>query len=131
MKKLLATAAAVAFAGAPAFGSDVLGSWETTVDTPDAVYEATVTITEADGGYAIEWTDTGAAAMDLPSEFSNVEIGDNSFSFLRSIDFQGTAFEVTYSGTVEGDTLTGTAASAMGEAPMTGSRVVGASAAED
>ena len=123
MKKLLAAAAIAAIAGAPALAeSSVLGAWDTSVDAGGQVFEATVTFSETDGAYAVDWVDQGAAGFEIASEISDLEVTDDSFSFVRTLDFQGQAFVITYSGMVDGDALTGTASSDMGEAPMTGSR---------
>ena len=130
MKRVFAfiAAAAVVSCSPPEAQSPVLGSWEGTMNSPNGAMEMSMTFTETDGAYDVAYSDNIAdlVGFDIPSEIADVEVEGNSFSFLRVLDFQGTAFEITYAGTVEGDTLTGEAVSDQGGGELAATRVAAA-----
>ncbi|MGD2131340.1 MAG: hypothetical protein PVI23_01010 [Maricaulaceae bacterium] len=124
MKKLLvSTAFAAALIGAPAIADHhegVAGTWSVS----SAQASSTMTITEADDGYAITYeSDSGDSAI------SDVAVDGNHVTFKRAFEAAG-AGELTlnYDIMIDGDSLTGTAsaegelAAAVGEIELTGSR---------
>lgn len=125
---LIVAAAAIVSCSPQEPQSPVLGTWEGTMDSPNGVFDVNFTFTETDGEYAIDYTDNIAevTGFDMPSEFADVEVDGSSFSFLRLLDVQGTYYEIGYSGTVEGDTLTGEFSSDQGGGPLTATRVAAA-----
>src|SRR5689334_16562026 len=109
----LLTASAIT---APAFAqsSPVLGSWETTATTPIGELKSTFTFSGTAGSYAIDIKDQpmeggpGGEAGAAPPEqvVSDLKIEGSSFSFKRTIQSPQGAIALTYSGTVNGDSLT-------------------------
>lgn len=132
MLKKIAFAAALAGASfaAPAFaaGSAAVGTWDIVAETQMGKFESTMTVAEAGGAYAVDIQDKPATGPDgsampaMPSKVSDVKVEGNAFSFKRTIDFQGQAIALSYSGTVDGDKLTATANSDFGPTPITGTR---------
>ena len=129
MLKTIRFAALVAGASllaAPAWAqsSPALGSWDTEAVTDFGTFKATLTVTEANGAYAIEMTDVHAEGAPPPgaSSISEVTVNGANFAFKRTIDFQGQPIVLNYTGSVEGNALTATAASDFGAIPVKGTR---------
>lgn len=131
MFKKVAFAALVAGASlmsAPAFAaSPVVGTWETSVQVQDNTMKATMTIAETAGGYSVEIKEgpmpgAPADAPPLQSTISDVKVDGAKFSFKRSLAFGDMPFELAYSGTVDGDSMTAEVTSPMGAIPLTGTR---------
>lgn len=132
MLRKIAFAAALAAASpaAPAFAADspAVGAWDIVAETQMGKFESTMTVAEAGGAYTVAIEDkpmTGPDGQAMPamaSSISDVKIDGNAFSFKRTIDFQGQAIALSYSGTVEGDKLTATANSDFGPTPIIGTR---------
>lgn len=124
----LVAGAAVMAAPAYAQGSPVLGAWETEAVTDFGTFKADLTIAEGDGGYTAAMVDApqtgpdGQPAPAMVSSISDVTVDGANFSFKRTIDFQGQAMVLTYTGAVEGDALTATANSDFGAIPVKGTR---------
>jgi hypothetical protein len=80
-----------------------------------------------DEGYAIEITDVppeGApAGPPMESTISDIKVEGKSFAFKRQLSTPQGPMELTYTGSVDGDTLTAEANSAFGAIPVTGTRV--------
>lgn len=125
-----ALAAGVSLMAAPAFaaGSPVLGTWNTVAKTEQGSFEATMTISEANGGYTVEMKEKpmtgpdGAAMPPMASKFSDVKVDGSNFSFKRSLNFGDMPMDLTYSGSVNGNNLTAQVNSPMGAIPVTGTR---------
>lgn len=123
MKKILsviAGAAAALLLAVPAQAQDVdiTGEWESTRETQQGTMTTTFTF-EQDGGKL-----TGT----LTSQRGDMEISDgtiegNKISFKLVMTRGDSTIEMTYSGTVEGDTITGTMQTPRGEQPWTAQRV--------
>mgnify|MGYP000462919371 CR=1 FL=1 len=134
--RLSAALAAAAFISAPALAADspVVGTWATVADTQMGKFEATMTVAETDGGYSVDIVDApmppppGApggpesAPPPMESEISDVVVDGSSFSFKRKLTTPQGPMELTYTGTVDGDALTGEANSDFGAIPITGTR---------
>jgi hypothetical protein len=133
MLKKIAFATALAsasFTAAPAFAADspAVGSWDIVADTQMGQFESTMIVADSGDGYTVDIEDKpmtgpgGSAMPAMPSTISDVKVDGANFSFKRTIDFQGQALVLSYTGSVEGDTLTATANSDFGPTPVTGKR---------
>ena len=109
---------------AHAQSSPVVGAWDTEAVTDFGTFKATLTVTEANGAYAIEMKDVPAEGAPPPgaSSISEVSVTGADFSFKRTIDFQGQPIVLNYSGKVDGNALTATATSDFGAIPVKGTR---------
>lgn len=126
--RLAVLAAGLSFIAAPALAaSPVVGTWATAVDVQGMKIEATMTFAEADGGHTVEIKDgpmPGAPADAPPMEgtISDVVVDGAKFSFKRALVTPQGAMNLAYSGTVDGDSLTGEVASDFGPIALTGTR---------
>lgn len=127
MRFIAASAVVLAtLAGAPALAQSA-GEWETTATSPQGTFTSTWTLTDGEPD-AIAVVDPappgGGPAME--STFSEVVVDGANFSFKRQLTTPGGPIELTYTGTVDGDALTATAAGNFGgapfEMPITGTR---------
>ena len=125
MKKILsvmAGAAVTVLLAVPAQAQDVdvTGKWESTRETQQGTMTTTFTF-EQDGS---KLTGTlGSQRGDM--EISDGTIEGNKISFKLVMTRGDRTIEMTYSGTVEGDTITGTMQTPRGEQPWTAQRVSG------
>ena len=118
MKKTrLIAAAAAALAASAAFAEGLVGTWTLTGEGRDGPTTSELTVTEADGGYAGSLTGRRGTA-----ELESVTVDGDSFSFVITMQTRMGDLELTYSGTVSGDTLTASIETPMGSRPVTGVR---------
>ena len=124
-----AALAATMAISAPAFAqaSPVLGSWETTATTPIGELKSTFTFSGAAGSYAVDIKDQpmdGApAGGDAPEQvISDLKIEGSAFSFKRVIQTPQGAIALTYSGTVNGESLAAKASSDFGDIDIAGTK---------
>jgi hypothetical protein len=128
MRRLIASAFVLAaLAGAPALAQSAVGDWAISVETPNGTFESVMMISNTGDAYAVEFDDppppgTPADAPPMESTVSDVVVDGSSFSFKRVLTTPQGPFELTYTGTVDGDSLTGSATSAFGDVPITGTR---------
>lgn len=125
MKKIMsavAGAGVVLLLAVPLQAQDVniTGKWETTRETPRGTM--TTTFTFAQDGHELTGT--------LSSQRGDREITDglvegNKITFTMVMTMGERTVEMKYSGTVEGDTITGTIQTSRGEVPWTAKRVQG------
>jgi len=117
---LMAVGAMALMIAVPARGQetvDVAGKWETTRETPRGTMTSTFTF-QVDGN---KLTGTvGSARGD--TEISEGTVDGNKISFKVVMSMGDRTFETSYSGTVEGDTITGTMETPRGEVPWTAKR---------
>ena len=124
----LAATATVIAAPAYAQASPVLGSWDTEAVTDFGTFKSTLTIAQSGGGYTVQMVDVpqtgpdGQPAPAMASTISDVVVNGSDFSFKRTIDFQGQAIVLTYTGKVDGNAMTATANSDFGAIPVKGTR---------
>ena len=109
-------------AAAPAVGQDVdvTGKWELTAETPRGTMTTTL-VFEQEGTSlkgSIEW-------QRGTTEFENGTVEGNHITFTIVRSGQGRTFEMAYTGTVEGDTITGVMNTPRGEQPWTAKKVEG------
>ena len=124
---MLAGAALTMSAPAMAEDSPVVGNWDTVAKTDFGNFQAVMSFAATEEGYAIEMTDVppeGApAGPPMESAISDIKVEGNGFSFKRQLSTPQGPMELTYTGSVDGDTLTAEANSAFGAIPVTGTRV--------
>ncbi len=125
MKKILSGMAGAAIAlllAVPlqAQDVDVTGKWETTRETPRGTMTTTFTF-EQDGSKL-----TGTASSSRGDrEITNGSVEGNKVTFTLVMTMGENTVEMTYTGTVEGDTITGTMQTPRGEVPWTAKRAGG------
>ena len=107
---LAALVAAAAFTAAPVSGQ-LAGTWEVTTQGGPRGPQTSTLVLVQDGE-----TLTGTMMFNLPEqaggpqelEVSNGTVDSNSFSFTVTLSLQGNSITLNYSGTVNGDELSGT-----------------------
>lgn len=117
-------------APATAQDSPVVGTWNTEAVTDFGTFAATMIVSEAEDGYAVEIIDqapeggapAGGAAPAMESTISDVSVDGSEFSFKRSMTTPQGAMEISYTGNVEGDSMTASANTDFGAIPVTGTR---------
>lgn len=123
-----AAALAVSVAATPAFAaSAVAGTWATAIDLQGTKIEAEITFAEAADGYSVAIKDgpmPGAPADAPPMEsvISDVKVDGANFSFSRKLTTPQGPMALTYTGSVDGNALTGQINSDFGPIAMTGTR---------
>ena len=101
---------------APVIPTEV-GSWTVTIDTPAGTQTPTLTIAGTEG--ALTGSFEGPTG---PTELSDVMVSDGTLTFAVEIDAGGQMISLTFSGMVDGDSLTGAFGSDFGDFPATGVR---------
>jgi hypothetical protein len=97
---------------------DVTGTWEITSETPRGTMTRNVTFKQ-DGNTLTGSVETQGGSV--PIQKGSVEGDKISFTVVMSRGDRN--FEMTYTGTVDGDTAKGTFQAPRGEVPWTGKRV--------
>ncbi len=126
--RIIATAIAAAgmATASPALAQSLVGTWDATVVVEGmGEFTETLTVSESGDGYSVVGEPTGAAAAMPgagPSPATNVTLDGDTFSFRRTIDTPQGAMEMTYSGTVEGDSFTGVVDMGFGQMAYSGVR---------
>lgn len=112
----------VATLATPAFGQSFVGEWTATATTAGGDVSETISVSKTDNGYAItahlvvpNGTPEAGPGMDIVLD------GDH-FSYKRTLTTPDGSLVITYSGTVSGDTFTGTVDLGFAQAPYTGVR---------
>jgi len=97
---------------------DVTGVWEITSETPRGTMTRNVTFQQEGNKLtgSIQTRDGSA-----PIQKGSVE--GNKISFILVVSRSGNNLEMTYTGTVDGDTAKGTFQTPRGEVPWTGKRI--------
>ncbi|MBT2134984.1 hypothetical protein KK137_11625 [Croceibacterium sp. LX-88] len=127
--RFAAIAATASLIAVPALAqsSPVLGTWATAVDVQGQKIEAEMTFSQAGGAYAVAIKDgpmpgAPADAPPMESKISDVVVDGSKFTFKRALTTPQGAMNLTYTGTVEGDKLTGEVGSDFGPIAITGTR---------
>jgi len=119
-----ALVAAAAFTAAPVAGQ-LAGTWEVTQQGRQGTQTSTLVLAQDSE------TLTGTMTFSLPEqaggpqelEVSNGTVDGNSFSFTVTLSLQGNSIDLNYSGTVDGDEMSGTRGGPRGgSAPFTGEK---------
>ena len=112
---------------APAFGQSFLGEWTATAHTAAGVdVSETLTVVKTDKGYEIKAALVEPPQAGTPQAGPGIDIvlDGNKFSYKRKITTPDGELVITYTGTVSGDTFTGTVnLGGFAEAPYTGVRI--------
>ena len=112
---------------APAFGQSFLGEWTATAHTQTgADVSETITVVKTDKGYEIKVKLVVPPPAGIPEAGpgTNIVLDGNKFSYERKISTPEGELVITYTGTVSGDTFTGTVnLGGLAEAPYTGVRI--------
>ncbi len=109
-------AAAAAVPPAPVIPAAV-GSWTMTIDTPAGTQEPSLTIAGTEGALSGSF---GSPAGDI--DLSTVSFADGDIEFSVTIDIGGQELTLNFSGTVDGDSMTGSFASDFGDFAATAVR---------
>jgi len=117
---LLLAASVAAILSFAADTAKIAGEWNLTIESPNG--PATPTATIKQDGEKLTGTYKGRFG-ESPLQGT---IKENAFKFTTDITTPNGAIAVEYSGTIDGDTMKGTASFAsLGEAPFTGKRKAG------
>lgn len=102
-----------------------VGEWTATAHLDGGLETSeTLTVTKLDSGYAITGKAIGAPpGMPEAGPATEVVLEGDNFSYKRTLNTGGSGIEITYAGTVSGDTFTGTAELTGTKVPYTGTRV--------
>ena len=112
-------AAALATVATAAFAEGLVGTWTLTGEGRDGQpVSSELTVTKTEDGYA----GNIVGPQGGQSELNSIEIDGNSFSFVRPIEGPMGEMDLDYSGTVDGDTLTGEVEVMFQSRPITGVR---------
>lgn len=131
MFKTIRFAALVAGAtliAAPALAQDspVVGKWATAVETDFGKFEAVMTVAHDGSAYTVAIEDVpqagGGGPGPMPSTISEVVIDGPKFAFKRKLTTPQGEMNLTYNGTVDGNTLTAEVGSDFGPLKLTGTR---------
>lgn len=96
---------------------DVVGVWNLVLETPMGTQEPTFTVTQSEG-MLMGMFSSPQGELEIPS----IVEADNAVSFDMTIEAAGQEMELKFTGTVEGDNLTGSFSSPFGDMPVTGTR---------
>jgi len=118
---LLVAAATLAM---PASAQSFLGKWIATADSPNGPVSEEITVSRTEQGYSIATRLIGEVApgMERDGTGTDIVLEGDSFSYKRTVPFQGDRIVLTYTGTVSGDTFTGQAEVGGFTIPYTGDR---------
>ena len=122
-----AAGAVVMAAPAVAQDSPVLGEWTTKVDVGGTIVESTWTFAQSGGAYTIDIKDgpfpgAPADAPPMQSVITDVVVNGAQFSFKRALTTPQGPLNLSYSGAIDGNNLTGTVNSDFGPIAVTGTR---------
>jgi hypothetical protein len=120
----LVAGASLMAAPALAQSSPVVGIWNTEAVTDFGTFKATMTVAEANGAHTVNIQDVAqeGAPPAMPSTISDVVVDGPKFAFKRKLTTPQGEMQLTYTGTVEGNTLTAEVGSDFGPIKMTGTR---------
>ena len=110
-----------------AAGSPLVGVWDTVAKTDFGELKATMTVTEAGDGYAIDIKDVpleGAPPQPPapPGAITDIVVNGPIFSFKRKLTTPQGDIELAYNGTVDGNTLIAEVNSQFGKVQVSGTR---------
>ena len=95
----------------------IVGTWNLVLETPMGKQEPTFIVTQTDGALSGKFT-SPQGELDIPE----ISEADGVVSFDMNIEAAGQELLLKFSGTVDGDTMSGKFASDFGDMPVTGTR---------
>lgn len=98
--------------------SPALGRWDFKYMVGDREILSTLVVTEGPGGLEGKWTSNSGEHV-----VSNVKLQEGKLSFARKSKFADRELETTYEAVLQGNKLSGTIKSELGEIPANGQRV--------
>jgi hypothetical protein len=116
----------VAAFAAPAFGQSFVGEWTATAVTPAGNVSETLTVTKTANGYEIKakLVEPGPEGTPVAGPGTDIVLDGDKFSYKRTLTTPDGSLVITYTGTVSGDTFTGTVnLGGFAEAPYNGVRI--------
>lgn len=113
----IALTASIAFLATSAFAEGLAGTWTLTRQTDDGPVETEMTVVEADGKYSGTLVSPRGTI-----EVESITVDGDSFAFTATVEGRIFDVDLDYSGTITGDTMSGTVEMAMGSAEFTGAR---------
>jgi len=111
---------------APAFGQSFVGQWTATSHTPSGDVSETLTVVKTGNGYTITAGEPVGVPEGSPKAGpgTDIVVDGDKFSYKRTVATPDYTIVITYTGTVSGDTFTGTAnLGGFADAPYTGVRI--------
>ncbi len=121
---LLALVAALLALGCSAYGAPALpaavGSWNLSIETPLGTQEPTLVVGGDAGGLTAVMTSPQGEVEGTDVTWAD----DGTLGFTAEIDAGGQQLRMVFTGTVEGDAITGVFATDFGDMETTGTRVV-------
>ena len=100
-----------------ALAADIAGTWTITFEGAQGTRTNELTVVQTETGYSGSLTGQRGT-----TELESIAVEGADFSFSFTMQAPAGELDITYSGTVSGDTLTGTIAAPMGSVPFTGAR---------
>lgn len=93
----------------PASAQSFVGTWTATATAPDGPISEELTVTKTADGYTItaELITEQPPGMPEAGPGTDIKIEGDSFSYKRTVELPDQHIEITYTGTVAGDTFTG------------------------
>jgi hypothetical protein len=116
----------VAAFAAPAFGQSFVGEWTATAVTQAGNVSETLTVTKTANGYEIKakLVEPGPEGTPVAGSGTDIVLDGDKFSYKRTLTTPEGSLVITYTGTVSGDTFTGTVnLGGFAEAPYKGVRI--------
>ena len=115
----------VAAFAAPAFGQSFVGQWTATAATPGGNVSETLTVVKTPNGYEIKAELAVPPPEGTPpaGPITDVVVDGDKFSYKRTVKTPAESLVFTYTGTVSGDTFTGTVTLGEFTVPYTGVRI--------
>jgi hypothetical protein len=116
----------VAAFAAPAFGQSFVGEWTATAVTQAGNVSETLTVTKTANGYEIKakLVEPGPEGTPEAGPGTDIVLDGDKFSYKRKLTTPEGSLVITYTGTVSGDTFTGTVnLGGFAEAPYNGVRI--------
>lgn len=107
----------VTFHAGGAFADELAGTWTLTIDTPRGVQHPTLVIEQNGSGYSGIYN-----SLRGPIDIDYINRDGSAFSFPLTITVPVGDIQVDYSGTFEGDDMTGSVVSPRGTVPFTAKR---------
>jgi hypothetical protein len=123
MRKALLVALLLSLTALPLLAADpanVAGKWKLTMTTPRGERTTDYTIVQDKGKITLTWV-----GRDGQEQKTDGTVTDNQIKWSVSRETPNGTFTMSYTGTVDGDTMKGTAEGPMGKADWKGERVKG------